>query len=195
MKIQSAELAASAARPADFPRGGLPEIAFLGRSNVGKSRLLNRMVARRQLARTSSTPGKTRLIHFFEVRGAGDPLRLVDLPGYGWARVSRAERQRWKQLVEAYLGEREVLRVAVLLQDLRRDPGEDEERLVGWLDERRIPVILALTKSDKLPPMRRGQRVRELIAHAPVPERRVVVTSAQTGVGIAELWRAVRAYL
>ncbi len=195
VKIQSAELAASAASAADFPRGGLPEIAFLGRSNVGKSRLLNRMVARRQLARTSSTPGKTRLIHFFEVRGAGDPLRLVDLPGYGWARVSRAERQRWKQLVEAYLGEREVLRVAVLLQDLRRDPGEDEERLVGWLDERRIPVILALTKSDKLPPMRRAQRVRELIAQAPVPERRVVVTSAQTGAGIAELWRAVRAYL
>lgn len=195
MKIHSAELAASAARAEDFPRGGLPEVAFLGRSNVGKSRLLNRMVARRQLARTSATPGKTRLIHFFEVRCASGPLLLVDLPGYGWARVSRAERQRWKRLVEGYLGEREALRAAVLLQDLRRDPGEDEELLVKWLDERRIPVILALTKVDKLPPMRRARRVRELMAHSPVPERRVVATSAQTGAGIAELWRALAAYL
>ncbi len=195
VKIHSAERVASAVRARDFPRSGLPEVAFLGRSNVGKSRLLNRLVARRELARTSSTPGKTRLIHFFEVRCPGGPLLLVDLPGYGWARVSRAERQRWKDLVEGYLGERETLRVAVLLQDLRRDPGEDEERLVDWLDERRIPVLLALTKADKLPPMRRARRVREIAARSPVPERRMLTTSAQAGLGIAELWRAIRDYL
>ena len=118
-------LALSAAGPEGFPKERVPEVALLGRSNVGKSTLLNALVGRRRLAHTSRTPGKTRLAHFYRVERAGRRLRLVDLPGYGFARVSRDERARWRALVEGYLGARADLRVAVLLVDARRDPGED----------------------------------------------------------------------
>jgi GTP-binding protein len=188
MKVLAAEHLAAAASPADFPPPRLPELAFLGRSNVGKSSLLNRLVGRRQLARTSRTPGKTRLVHFYRVALPARELLLVDLPGYGFARVSRGERRRWKALVEAYLGRGPALRAAVLLHDLRRDPGEDEQLLAAWLAERGIPVVLALTKCDKEKPMRRAERLRALARALPVPPERVVATSAETGLGIEDLW-------
>jgi GTP-binding protein len=191
MKILAAEHLQAASGPAEFPPPRLPELAFLGRSNVGKSSLLNRLVRRRQLARTSGTPGKTRLVHFYRVALPGRELCFVDLPGYGFARVARGERKRWKLLVEAYLARGPALRAAVLLQDLRRDPGEDEALLVEWLEARGIPVILALTKCDKEKPMRRAARLRELAAALPVAPERVVATSAETGLGIDELWRAL----
>jgi GTP-binding protein len=193
VKVLSAELVASAAAPDGFPRPDLPEVAFLGRSNVGKSSLLNRLVQRRQLARTSRTPGKTRLVHWYRVERSGGAVLLVDLPGYGYAKVSKAERQRWKALVEAYLEGRTALRAAVLLQDLRRDLSEDETLLLDWLAERDVPAILALTKADKLKPMRRARRVRELAGAVGLPRDRVVATSAEGGLGIAELWRAIDA--
>ena len=195
MKVREAAIEASAAKVADLPPPGPPEIAFLGRSNVGKSSLLNRLAGRKRLARTSATPGKTRLLHVYRIEGDGRSLRLVDLPGYGWARVSKAERRRWRDLVEGYLGTRGSLRLAVLLQDLRRDPGEDEHELLEWLAQRGIPAVVAITKTDKLKPMRRKERLRALSQELGLPSARVVATSAQTGDGIQDLWRALEASL
>jgi GTP-binding protein len=192
VKVYSAEIEASAARVADLPPPGPPEIAFLGRSNVGKSSLLNRLAGRKRLARTSSTPGKTRLLHVYRVEGDGRSLRLVDLPGYGWAKVSKTERRRWRDLVESYLGTRGSLHLAVLLQDLRRDPSEDEHELLEWLAQRGIPTRVVITKTDKLKPMRRKERLRVLRDALGLPTAQVIATSAQTGDGIADLWRAIR---
>ncbi len=193
MRVLSAEIVASAADATGFPSAEAPEVAMLGRSNVGKSSLLNRLVRMRKLARTSHTPGKTRLLHFFRVRraGGGRDLLLVDLPGYGYARVSKTERESWRKLVESYLENRSVLRAAVLLQDLRRDVSDDELDLLAWLEQRQIPAIVALTKADKLPPMRRAQRVRVLAAQLQPATSRLVTTSATKNFGIDELWQAI----
>jgi GTP-binding protein len=191
LKILSARIVATAAGREGFPPEELPEVAFLGRSNVGKSSLLNRLMARRGLARISRTPGKTRLLHFYRVARPEGELLLVDLPGYGYAKASKAERERWKGLVEGYLEAREALRAAVLLQDLRRDPSEDEALLLEWLAERGIPSLVALTKIDKLKPGERVARLRRMGSSLPVPAERVLATSARTGAGIDELWRAI----
>jgi GTP-binding protein len=195
VRVLGAEWFAAAASAAQFPPGDLPEVAFLGRSNVGKSSLINRLVQRRQLARTSGTPGKTRLVHWYEVRRSDDSLRFVDLPGYGYARVSRVERAKWRVLVESYLDRREALRCAVLLQDLRRDLSEDEDLLIAWLRERRIPVLMALTKVDKLKQMRRRNRVDGIRRDTDLADDCIIVTSAEKGLGIDELWRAIDARL
>jgi GTP-binding protein len=195
MKIQQAELLASCAQVGQFPAEGLPEVAFLGRSNVGKSSLLNALVGRKQLARTSGTPGKTRLIHFFRVAAAGHELALVDLPGYGWAKVSRKERKSWGKLVEGYLGGREPLRVAILLQDLRRDISEDETLLLDWLEERGVPWQVVITKADKLKPMRRAKRLKELAVQLAHKGPQPVATSSQSRQGIDDLWRVIAGHL
>lgn len=195
MKILSAEIVATAAGPSQFPRDGLPEIAFLGRSNVGKSSLLNRLVARKQLARTSGTPGKTRLLHFFHVRRSAQDLLLVDLPGYGYAKVPKKERAQWQKLIEGYLEDREPLRAAVLLQDIRREPGEDETLFVEWLHARQIPVVLAVTKLDKIKRSQQGNRLSELRAELPVQRDWIVPTSAKTGEGIDDLWKTIDSLL
>ena len=182
----------SASSSAQFPSDGLPEVAFLGRSNVGKSSLLNGLVQRKQLARTSGTPGKTRMIHFFRVRIDAVELMLVDLPGYGFAKVSKRERAGWQQLVERYLEDRPPLRAAILLQDIRRDVSEDETLLLEWLAERGVPSLVALTKVDKLKPMRRKQRIAELKKELEGRCEQVLATSAQARQGLPELWRAIR---
>ena len=179
-----AEIEASAAGPEGFPPADVPEVALLGRSNVGKSTLPNRLTARRRLAYTSRTPGKTRLVHFYRVERPGGPLRLVDLPGYGFARVSKRERERWRGLVESYL-RRPAL--ALLLCDARRDPGEDEHLLLAWLAERKIPACVVLTKTDKLKPGRRAARLSALAQAFPCD----VVSSADPGA----VWSAIDARL
>jgi GTP-binding protein len=194
-RIHRAEWLATAAEPAGFPPPREPEVALLGRSNVGKSSLLNRLVARRSLARTSATPGKTRLLHWFAVTRGDTELRLVDLPGYGFARVSKAERADWQRLVEAYLDGRAALRVALLLQDLRRDWSEDEALLLQWLAERRVPALVVLTKCDREKPSQRASRERRLREAIDLPQARVIATSAKTGAGIEELWKAIEAEL
>jgi GTP-binding protein len=189
--IATAELITSAANPSGFPPPGPPEIAFLGRSNVGKSSLLNALVGRRALARTSGTPGKTRLLNWFRVVRGGRELWLVDLPGYGYAKVARSERAEWKRWIEAYLGDRSTLRLAVLLQDLRRDPSDDERLLLEWLAERGVPALVALTKCDKLASMRRAERVRLLSKSPELRAAQILATSAETGLGIPDLWAAI----
>ena len=159
MKILSAEWLATAADRGGFPDSDLPEVAFLGRSNVGKSSLLNALVQRKKLARTSSSPGKTRLIHFFAVVRPDVKLNLVDLPGFGWARVGREERAAWQPMVESYLrGAREPLRGAILLMDLRRGPGDEERSLLEWLQNEQIEVRVIWTKADKLKPQKAQQQ-------------------------------------
>jgi len=189
--ITVAELITSAASASGFPPPGPPEIAFLGRSNVGKSSLLNALVGRRSLARTSATPGKTRLLNWFRIVRGGREVWLVDLPGYGYAKVAKSERAEWKRWIEQYLGNRRTLKLAVLLQDLRRDPGEDERLLLEWLAERDVPAVVALTKCDKEKPMRRAERVRVLSKSPELPAAQILATSAETRLGIPELWAAI----
>jgi GTP-binding protein len=196
VKIRDARLVATAAAQGGFPREGIAEVAFLGRSNVGKSSLLNALVGRKALARTSSTPGKTRLAHFFLVerdvatRSARRVL-LVDLPGYGWAKVAKTERAAWQKLVEAYLGERVPLRLAILLHDVRRDPTDEERDLLAWLAEREVPALVAITKSDKRAPMRRAERVQQLVKEYALAPEAMIATSAEKKDGIDALWRAI----
>ena len=191
MEVLDAQIETSAIFPDDYPQDDLPEFAFLGRSNVGKSSLLNRLVGRRQLARTSGTPGKTRLLHFFRIRAREAVFRLVDLPGYGYAKVGRKERKNWKEWVERYLAERKNLRVAVLLQDVRRDFSEDESLLLDWLDQQGVVTCIAVTKADKLSRNKAAQRLRNLGQQIDFPKERLILTSAQTGQGIADVWEVL----
>ena len=157
--------------------------------------MLNALVNRKKLARTSSSPGKTRLIHWYhvryEARATNHQTLLVDLPGYGYARVSKVERKRWQGLVESYLDDRPTLTAAVLLQDIRRDVSEDETLLIDWLAEREIPVVLAITKVDKLKPMRRAARIRAMKQSIELPPAQVIATSAGQKTGLGELWKAI----
>jgi len=193
MKILAAELITSAAGPEGFPEHGLPEVAILGRSNVGKSSLINRITARRSLARTSGTPGKTRLLNFFRITRPEGALVLVDLPGYGYAKVSKQERRGWQELVESYLARRRNLRLAILLQDVRRDPGPDEIDLLPWLAAREVAVVGAVTKVDRLGARERAARLRAL-ASAGLPIE-WIATSGRTGEGVEALWAAIDAAL
>jgi GTP-binding protein len=194
VKILAAELLTSAAGPEGFPAHELPEIAILGRSNVGKSSLINRITGRRSLARASGTPGKTRLLNFFRVRRAeGEEIVLVDLPGYGYAKVSKGERRGWQVLIESYLERRANLRLAILLQDARRDPGPDEIDLLPWLAARKVPVVGAATKVDRLNARERASRLRAL-AEAGLPID-WIATSGRTGEGVEALWARIDAAL
>jgi len=183
MRVARAEFWAAAARPAEIPAARFPEIAIAGRSNVGKSSLINRLSGRKKLARTSSTPGCTRGLIFYSL---DDRLTLVDLPGYGWAQRSKAERAGWKALVEYYLDARDALRGVLILVDVRRGPGDEEKTLAEYLESRGLPYLWVLTKADKI---RRNELSRVLKAlreeHA-IDD--AVVTSARTGDGIEELW-------
>jgi GTP-binding protein len=184
-------LVATASDVAQLPRSGPPEVALLGRSNVGKSSLLNRLAGRRRLARTSAEPGRTRLIHCYRVERDEGEVVLVDLPGYGWARRSRSEREAWRRLVEGYLRGRTLLRLALLLQDVRREVSDDERLLVDWLAQRGIPALVALTKLDKVGRGARATARARAARELGLAPERVIGTSALAGEGFEELWRAI----
>lgn len=165
-----------------------PEVAFVGRSNVGKSSLLNALVGRRQIAKVSSTPGKTRLLNVFEM----DERRyLVDLPGYGYAQVSKAERAAWLTMLYDYLETRRALHGVIWLLDIRHDPSRDDMTMWTHLGRTGRPVVAALTKSDKVKRSHRVNRVQALRTALGLSEDQVVVTSAKTREGIGDLREAV----
>ena len=186
-KISKAEFVAGAQKREQIPTAHGPEIAFAGRSNVGKSSLLNMMLARKGLARTSRTPGCTRQINFFDVSiTAGPELVLVDLPGYGYAKVSKTESRDWQKLLEGYLQERTALQAVVILVDARRGIEEEEEGLLEFLGLRAgLPVFIAVTKLDKLSKSEQKPRLQAIAKQAGV---KVVGTSAETSAGREELW-------
>ena len=184
MKVTSATFVGAASEPGRFPAPSHPEVAFAGRSNVGKSSAINRLVSRRGLARTSSTPGRTQQLNFF---GINDLLVLVDLPGYGYAKVSHAARDAWRPLVESYLGTRGVLAGVILIIDVRRGLEDEEHQLLKFLAVLAKPALVIATKIDKL---NRGAQAKALqaLAVGAVP---VVPFSAVTGDGVAAVWKTI----
>lgn len=174
------------------PGPARPEIAVAGRSNVGKSTLLNALVGRRALARTSQTPGKTRLLNVFTW---GEGCYLVDVPGYGWARASQTERAAWRRLVEGYIAERERLAGVLWLLDLRRDPSPDDHAMGAILATRGVAVLAVLTKADQVPRRSRRAQQAAILAALGLESDASVVTSAQSGEGMEDLRESVLAFL
>jgi GTP-binding protein len=170
------------------PESPLPEVAFAGRSNVGKSALLNALLRRKGAARVSGTPGRTREINFFRVN---DAFVLVDLPGYGYARVAKERRAEWRPLIEGYLRSSPNLRGLVLLLDSRRDPGDDDRAMLDFLADHGTPVLVAITKMDKFGLDAGRLRVAAIAAVLELDADQVVPVSARTGMGRDELAAAV----
>jgi GTP-binding protein len=188
MLIKSAEFVTSAIRPQQYPAAELPELAFAGRSNVGKSSLINTLVSRRKLVQTSSTPGKTRLINFFRVN---DALMLVDLPGYGYARVSEEERRKWRPMIERYLSSRENLKAVVVILDIRRAPNEEDAQLLDWLVRREIASILVVTKADKLSKTAQLKQLKIIAGALETDPDDLVLFSSKSRQGRDVLWRTL----
>jgi GTP-binding protein len=198
--VRGAEFLAEARDLSSLPPVGAPEIAIAGRSNVGKSTLLNRLAGRRALARTSKTPGRTRGIIFYDLKLGGpaapiDRLRLADLPGYGYAQVARSERTAWQALIEGYAEARPTLALFVVLIDARRGIEEEERQLYEWLGTIGVPAQIAFTKVDKLSASERGKlrmQARAAFQTAPGARRAApLLVSGQTGDGVPELWSAI----
>jgi GTP-binding protein len=189
MKVRSAHFLKSALLPAQFPDDGRPEIAFIGRSNVGKSTLLNVLLNRKGLAKVSKTPGKTRTINFFDVNGE---LYFVDLPGYGFAKVSKALRRNWEEALTGYLRNRPQLKLVLALFDARHEPGEADRNLLALLGEARVATLLVATKVDKVATRERARtldRLRRALDSG--DDALIVAFSATTKVGLREVWRIV----
>lgn len=186
--VRQVRFVKSAVVPADFPELDLPEIAVAGRSNVGKSSLINKLVNRRRLARVSNTPGRTQLLNFFVVNEA---FTLCDLPGYGYAKVPVAMKASWGRMIETYLLERAPLRALMLLMDVRRTPGDFETDLIHWCSHHGHAILPVVTKVDKLAKNKRGLAVRKIATTLGLRPRGIIGWSAQTGEGLEPLWRGV----
>ena len=182
-----ARFVASYGTVAQLPEPTTPEVSFVGRSNVGKSSLINRLLNRKNLAKVSATPGKTANVNFFDVDG----IMVVDLPGYGFAKVSRAERERWANLISGYFDQERSFNLVVSLVDIRHDVQDLDLQMINFLRDEELPFVVALTKADKLSRNKAAQQKARLAKGLGVDPKQMILTSAETGLGIDELRRRI----
>lgn len=189
MKITEVKFVTSAVRPNQYPENALPEIALAGRSNVGKSSLINAMINRKKLAHTSSKPGKTQTINFFEIN---DRLMFADVPGYGYAKVSKTQRASWGKMMETYFTHRESLRAVIQIVDLRHAPSVDDQKMYDFLKHHNIPVIVVATKADKITKGHWQKHLKVVKQTLDIhPEDSIVIFSSETKQGKDELWKEI----
>ena len=189
MIIKSAEFVTSAVKPSQYPPAVLPEIAFAGRSNVGKSSLINTLVNRKRLVKTSSTPGRTQLINFFNIN---EEFSFVDIPGYGYAKVPPSVKKTWGPMIETYITTRKTIKGVVLIMDIRRIPRLEEMNMLDWLNHYDIPSVPVLTKSDKLSKTRQQKQLREITNTLSADKDNLILFSAKSRQGKDEVWDAVK---
>jgi GTP-binding protein len=192
MIIRSAKFICSAVTPGHYPPDDLPEVAFAGRSNVGKSSLINKILNRKKLVRTSKTPGRTQLLNFFEIN---ELWRFVDLPGYGYAKVPAEVQKRWRPMVESYLTTRVNLRGIVWLLDIRREVSKEDLTLWDWLQAKQVTVIIVITKADKLSKNKRNKQAASIAKSLGRNAQELIQFSATSGEGKDEIWQALRQLL
>ena len=188
MIIKSAEFVTSAVKPSQYPQWNLPEMAFAGRSNVGKSSLINAILNRRHLVKTSSTPGRTQLINFFSIN---DDMGFVDIPGYGYAKVPSSVKKGWGAMIETYLSTRKNLKGVVLILDLRRTPGPEDMTFMDWLSHYNIPFIRVLTKADKLSKAQQVKQQAVIADTLNLEKNDLILFSTKSGIGKKPVWDAI----
>ncbi|MBN1932861.1 MAG: YihA family ribosome biogenesis GTP-binding protein [Desulfobacterales bacterium] len=188
MIIKSAKFVTSAVKPSQYPPALLPEIAFAGRSNVGKSTLINAILNRKHLVKTSSTPGRTQLINFFDIN---DNFTFVDLPGYGYAKVPDNIKKKWGPMIETYILNRKTLKAILVIMDIRRIPRQEEINLIEWLKYIRIPYIPILTKADKLSKSRQIKQKTAIANIFYLQENKLILFSAKSKKGRESIWDAI----
>lgn len=193
MKVHNPEFIISAVGPDQYPGDGLPEIALAGRSNVGKSSFINRLINRKNLARTSSQPGKTQTLNYYRI---DDLFYFVDLPGYGFAKVSKKMRQEWGKMIEQYLLHREELKLVILLVDLRHPPSGDDQAMAEWLHHYEIPFIVVATKADKIPKTKRFKHLKTVAQVLQLHEGQGPIQfSSVDGQGKDESWQELMKFI
>lgn len=193
MKVNSAEIVISAVRPNQYPETTLPEFALAGRSNVGKSSFINKMLNRKSLARTSSKPGKTQTLNFYLIN---EVLHFVDVPGYGYAKVSKSEREAWGKMIETYITSREQLKAMLLIVDLRHPPSKDDVMMYDFLKHYDIPVIIIATKADKIPKSKWQKHLKITKETLNLdPNDTIILFSSETGEGKDKAWSVLGAFM
>ncbi|WP_077618982.1 ribosome biogenesis GTP-binding protein YihA/YsxC [Bacillus sinesaloumensis] len=193
MKVTSADIVISAVKPEQYPEGDLPEFALAGRSNVGKSSFINKMINRKALARTSSKPGKTQTLNFFIIN---EMLYFVDVPGYGYAKVSKTERAAWGKMIETYLTTREQLKALVLIVDLRHAPTNDDVLMYDFAKHYEIPVVIIATKADKIPKGKWDKHLKVVRETLDLdPNDHLIKFSSETGLGKDQAWAVLQSYM
>lgn len=193
MDLSKAKYESTAVKPDQYPAGGMPEIALVGRSNVGKSTIINTLLSRKGIARVSSEPGKTRGINFYNI---DEVFYLVDLPGYGYAKVSRDEKAKWGKMIETYLNSRRQLAMVLLLVDIRHAPSEDDKMMYRWITERGQKHLVVATKTDKISRGQIHNRLQEIKKVLGMSkEDEVIAYSSETKQGKDEVWAVIRAVL
>lgn len=189
MKVHNVEMVISAVRPEQYPEDGLPEFALAGRSNVGKSSFINRMIGRKSMARISSKPGKTQTLNFYKIE---EQLFFVDVPGYGYAKVSKSEREAWGKMIERYITGREELKAVVQIVDLRHPPTADDCMMYDFLKHYNIPCIIIATKADKIP-KGKWDKHKKIVKETLNMDKNdpLIVFSSEKGLGFEEAWREI----